>query len=287
MFDSYYHLKKHNKEQHQGKVVKSPERKSPRTEPKEEENFSKSVIDKETDNIEKGDMDTDTVSEDVKEMQNLQDLLVQTGQENKHLKSEMRIMLQSKENMNDKLIQLEQEEEQLKIDINPWMEYKENMNGKLNKAEYEKRELTKEVSDMKAVLNTPVLGLAIPLLKGANILSYDCSLCAQRDMNQNGIAHHLKEKHNVDRKLDILPVEGNNDEEQRFVVSTDTMEPPETPPAMGPETAPVRPPENLPEMAPNATSPPVRSQDLSSPPAPVQEQTTTRTETQERNGGTQ
>ena len=61
--------------------------------------------DKETDNIEKGDMDTDTVSEDVKEMQNLQDLLVQTGQENKNLKSEIRIMLQSKENMNDKLIQ--------------------------------------------------------------------------------------------------------------------------------------------------------------------------------------
>ena len=91
----------------------------------------------------------------------------------------------------------------------------------------------------------------------------------------------------MDRKLDILPVKENNDEEQRFVMSTDTMEPPETPPAMGPETAPVRPPENLPEMAPNATSPPVRSQDLSSPPAPVQEQTTTRTETQERNGGTQ
>ena len=46
---------------------------------------------------------------------------------------------------------------------------------------------------MKAVLNTPVLGLAIPLLKGANIHAYDCSLCAQRGMNQNGIAHHLKE----------------------------------------------------------------------------------------------
>ena len=161
------------------------------------------------------------------------------------------------------------------------------MNGKLNKAEYEKRELTKEVSDMKAVLNTPLLGLANPLLKGANILAYDCSLCAQRGMNQNGIAHHFKKKHNVDRKLDILPVEGNNDEEQRFVVSTDTMEPPETSPAMGPKTAHVRPPENVPEMASNAASPPVGSQDLSSPPAPVQEQTTSRTETQQQNEGTQ
>ena len=84
-------MKKHNKEQHQGKFVKSRERKSPRTEPKDEENLSKSVIDKdkETNNIEKGDMDTDTVSEDVKDMQNLQDLLVQTGQENLNFKSEI------------------------------------------------------------------------------------------------------------------------------------------------------------------------------------------------------
>ena len=58
-------------------------------------------------------------------MKNLQDLLVQTGQENENLKSEIRIMLQSKENMNDKLIQSKQEKERIKSDIKLWIEYKE------------------------------------------------------------------------------------------------------------------------------------------------------------------
>ena len=67
-----------------------------------------------------------------KKMENLQDLLTQTGQENK----------------------------QLKIDINNWLNLKENMVENLQKAEGENKGLTKDINDMRAVINTsaPSLG---------------------------------------------------------------------------------------------------------------------------------
>ena len=58
------------------------------------------------------------------------------------------------ENLRDLLTQTVQENEQLKSDINKWIEFKENMMEKLQKAEGEIRGLTKDINNMRAVMNT-------------------------------------------------------------------------------------------------------------------------------------
>ena len=76
--------KKHTKEQHEGKYVKSPVRKSPKTEPKtinlNNEEF-KEQITKEGEEI-----NVKIVTMEDNKLENFQDLLTQTGQENKQLK---------------------------------------------------------------------------------------------------------------------------------------------------------------------------------------------------------
>ena len=75
-------------------------------------------------------MNVKIVTMDVKKFENLQDILTQTGQENKQLKSDIK-----------------------KI------EFKENMVEKLQKAEGENKVLTKDINDMRAVITTsaPIL----------------------------------------------------------------------------------------------------------------------------------
>ena len=103
-FDSRYKLTKHMREQHDGKVVKSPERKTPRTESKNARKAHKEEL-KVQGKQEESETDVKTVSPEVKELENLQDMLLQSGQEN----------------------------QQLKCDINKWIEFKDNMVAKLQK----------------------------------------------------------------------------------------------------------------------------------------------------------
>ena len=78
-FDSFYKLTKHIREQYDGKVVKSPERKSPRTESKKSSNSNKEDVEEHSKHEEEK-TDVETVTIDVKELENLQDLLTTTGQ---------------------------------------------------------------------------------------------------------------------------------------------------------------------------------------------------------------
>ena len=70
--------------------------------------------------------DVETVTIDVQEYQNLQDLLVQTGQENVQLLS----------------------------DIKKRIDFKDNMVEKLQKAEGDNKDLRNYINDMSTVINT-------------------------------------------------------------------------------------------------------------------------------------
>jgi hypothetical protein len=81
--------------------------------------------------------------------------------------------------------------------------------------------MSKEMKELKLVLNTPVLGLAAPIKSGALQLGYDCYLCDLKAMNQSGIYNHLEQIHKVKRIFDAIPVEEDNvNIERRSVVTT-------------------------------------------------------------------
>ena len=86
-FDARHKLKEHTREQHEGKLVKSPEWKSPKTNIKisnsNKEEFKVQVT------AEGEEMIVKIVTMDFKKMENLQDVLTQTGQENEQLKSDI------------------------------------------------------------------------------------------------------------------------------------------------------------------------------------------------------
>ena len=91
-FDARHKLKKHTREQHEGKFVKSPERKSPRTEPKTNIKISNSNKEefKEQVTAEGEEINVKIVTMDGKKLDNFQDILTQTGQANKQLKSDIK-----------------------------------------------------------------------------------------------------------------------------------------------------------------------------------------------------
>ena len=81
--------------------------------------------------------------------------------------------------------------------------------------------LETEVFNLKTIISTPVLGIAMPVLKsGQQELRYDCSLCEMKGMEKNYIYCHLQEIHKVlKRKFDQLPVIGEV-AENRMIVTT-------------------------------------------------------------------
>ena len=123
------------------------------------------------------------------------------------------------ENLQDLLVQSGQENENLKLSIKEWMKQSETMSDQIKEAKDSNKDLNKELLETKKVLNTPVLGLAAPK---SNIESvFRCFLCEKDDMNQNGIYKHLKQAHKVMREFGILPVEEDDpDKEKRSVVTT-------------------------------------------------------------------
>ena len=128
-FDSRYKLNRHTREQHEGKIVKSPERKSARTESKREKQADNPNIEgEEKDHIETDieEMRGETITIESGELENLQEILTQTGQEN----------------------------EQLKNDIKLWIKFKDSMIDKLTKAEGDNQNLTNEINIMRAAINT-------------------------------------------------------------------------------------------------------------------------------------
>ena len=90
-------VKKHNVEQHKGKLVKSSERKSPKLNQNKKKIISSNKEEfREHVTAEWEEIYVKIVKMDVKKYENLMDLLSQTGQENKHLKSDIRNELNSK-----------------------------------------------------------------------------------------------------------------------------------------------------------------------------------------------
>ena len=89
-FDVTHKLKKHTRKQNKSKFVKYQERKSPRTEPETNIKISNSNKEefKEQVTAEGEEMKVKIVTMDVNKIENLQDLLTQTGQEKKKLKSD-------------------------------------------------------------------------------------------------------------------------------------------------------------------------------------------------------
>ena len=89
-FEARHKLKKHTKEKHESKFIKSPERISYRTELKtnikmsnsNKEEFNKQVT------AEGEEINVKIVTINVKELENLQNILTQTEQENEQLKSD-------------------------------------------------------------------------------------------------------------------------------------------------------------------------------------------------------
>ena len=85
-----HNLNKHTRQQHEGKLVKSSERKSPITELKTNikiTNSNKQEFNKQ--DTSEGKVNVTIVKIDMKNLENLQDLLTQTEQENKQLKSDI------------------------------------------------------------------------------------------------------------------------------------------------------------------------------------------------------
>ena len=83
---------KHTREQHDGKFVKSPERKSPRTAHKTNTKISTLYKEefKERVTAEGEEMNVEIVTMDVNKLEHLQDLLTQTGQKNEQPKSDIK-----------------------------------------------------------------------------------------------------------------------------------------------------------------------------------------------------
>ena len=79
-------------------------------------------------------------------LENLQDLLTQTGQENKQLKSDIKRI-----------------------------EFKENMVEKLQKAEGANKGLTKYINDMRAVINIPAPSLGEEGTKNMSKTTFKCN----------------------------------------------------------------------------------------------------------------
>ena len=199
-FDNRYKMNKHIFEQHESKRVLSPRRKVPKTgvqnvdSKKEiEEKAVKEILvekDRPSENMEKEveleDMEEETVTKPRKEMENLQDWLVQTGQENELLKNTIK-----------------------------------SLNDQIKKTEKRNTSLATKVSNLEKVIATPILGIAVPvLIAGKQEFQYECSLCEKKDMTENGTHCHLQEVHNVrNRKFDKIPVAGEESEE-RSVVTT-------------------------------------------------------------------
>ena len=125
------------------------------------------------------------------------------------------------QNLHDSLVQLGRENEQLKGTIREWIVKTENMDDEIKKGEDRNKDISKELKELKVVLNTPVLGIAGPVKNSDGQLGYDCYLCDQKGMNQNGMYNHLKQMHNVKQSSDTIPVEENNQNvEKRSVVTT-------------------------------------------------------------------
>ena len=76
-FDARHKLKKHTTEQHEGKFVKSPERKSPRIEPKMKRKLNNSSNEESQERVEEDgkEMDVNIVNIEFEEFANLHDLL--------------------------------------------------------------------------------------------------------------------------------------------------------------------------------------------------------------------
>ena len=185
-FDNKYRMQYHLKSQHEGKHTLSPKRK-----------------------VAKQSQDNDaTIKENDKVEDNKQGEMVQVE------RKEM-------EDLHDKLTRLGKENETLKGTIREWITKTENMSDEIKKSVDRNKDISKELKELKVVVNTPVLGLAVPVRNSESQLGYDCYLCDQKAMNQSGMYNHLKHMHNVNRGFDTIPVEEDNEDiEKRSVVTT-------------------------------------------------------------------
>ena len=135
-------MKNHVREQHEGKDGHFPQRKASKQSPEEDT----TQIHKPNEQIK------DTVTIEKEQFENLQDFLLQTGQE----------------------------KEELTIRKKEWINHMEKMNEKLKIAEDDKRQVTEKLNHLNALINIPILGLAIPNKNANKELQYDCTLCGQK-----------------------------------------------------------------------------------------------------------
>ena len=146
-FDNRYSMKKHIEKQHGVKQVLSPKRKAPKTEetnvtlnkerPKivvTKDMVTNSKTSKKQEEEDWEDMEEETVTVSKEHMENLQDLLVQTGQENEELKRKVHNSVEN--------IQIIEED---------------------------KKGLETEVYNLKKVISTPILGIAMPVLRSEKL----------------------------------------------------------------------------------------------------------------------
>ena len=95
------------------------------------------------------------------------------------------------------------------------------MSDEIKKGKDRNNDISKELKELKVVVNRPVLGLADPVKQSDGQIRYDCYLCDKKGMNQNGMHNHLKQMHKVNRSFDTIPVEENNKNmDKRSVVTT-------------------------------------------------------------------
>ena len=192
-FDSRYHMKNHVKKQHEDKDILSPQRKAAKTQ-LEGDKSATNIINEEEVTLGRNKEQNDMVTIEKEEFENLHDLLLQTGKD--------------KETLADRIIE--------------WKNYSEQIIDKLKSAENVKTEVENKLDHLKALTNTSILGLATPIENEAGKFKYDCTLCEQKNMNQNDLFNHLNQIHNILRQFEHIPVidEDNQEMEDRLVVTT-------------------------------------------------------------------
>ena len=126
------------------------------------------------------------------------------------------------QDLQEKQEKSKEENKELRKRVTDWQHQMESMNDKIFQAEKLKTEAEKETDEVKKTMNTPVLGLAVPIKTNDETdYIYDCLLCPLRKIDKVTIYNHLQNEHKVTGgSLDQIPVVGDNDEEERSMIST-------------------------------------------------------------------